>query len=31
MYNEVNAARGYAPIGIHSPPEVLEDDEDEDI
>ena len=27
MYNEVNAARGFAPLAIHSPSEVVDEDE----
>ena len=27
MYNEVNAAHGYAPLAIHSPSEVLDEDD----
>ncbi|HPO12980.1 MAG TPA: hypothetical protein PLI09_06010 [Candidatus Hydrogenedentes bacterium] len=28
LYNEVNQAEGYAPIAIHTPPEVIIDEED---
>lgn len=31
MYNKVNMAHGYRTIAIHSPLEVVEDDEDKDI
>ena len=30
LYNDVNKAVGYGPIGIHTPPEVEFDDEDEE-
>jgi len=31
MYNEVNVAHGYKAIAIHSPLEVVEDNEDKDV